>query len=244
MPPGSCILDIGTPCDPSRPITGCQAGEFCQSFGSQSSGICEQFVGSCVSQSDCTLSAICNQADTFQNLVAPLSEHSAHGELLTAAGRCVEDLGTTCAAPTDCATPAFCENGKCRRVQRTCKIDAECALGAVCRKDLVASGAADSDGDEISDPFDNCPLVANVLQEDSDGDGVGDACDLQTTGSPCIGDCDTDGHTTVDELLILVNIALGNTAADACTPGDVNRDGKITINEIIAAVNKVLTGCP
>ena len=32
------------------------------------------------------------------------------------------------------------------------------------------------DGDGVDDRFDNCPEVANADQEDTDGDGVGDAC--------------------------------------------------------------------
>jgi hypothetical protein len=37
---------------------------------------------------------------------------------------------------------------------------------------------ADSDNDGVPDNLDNCPNVANPDQQDSDGNGVGDVCDL------------------------------------------------------------------
>jgi hypothetical protein len=60
----------------------------------------------------------------------------------------------------------------------------------------------------------------------------------------CVGDCDSDDHVTVDEILSMVNIALGNTPISACRAGDANDDGQITIDEILAAVNNALNGCP
>ncbi len=43
--------------------------------------------------------------------------------------------------------------------------------------------SADTDGDGITDDIDNCPNIGNALQEDSDGDGVGDVCEGGTTNS-------------------------------------------------------------
>ncbi|MBI3784230.1 MAG: hypothetical protein HY270_12610 [Deltaproteobacteria bacterium] len=47
----------------------------------------------------------------------------------------------------------------------------------------------------------------------------------------------------MDELLRMVNIALGNAGVDTCNAGDTNHDGEITIDEILTAVNNALTGC-
>ena len=35
----------------------------------------------------------------------------------------------------------------------------------------------DDDNDTVLDGADNCPLVANTDQTDTDGDGIGDVCD-------------------------------------------------------------------
>jgi hypothetical protein len=47
----------------------------------------------------------------------------------------------------------------------------------------------------------------------------------------------------VDEILIMVNILLGNADIGACTAGDANGDGQITVDEILTAVNNALDGC-
>ncbi len=60
----------------------------------------------------------------------------------------------------------------------------------------------------------------------------------------CIGDCNGDGIVTVDELLTMVNIALGNAQLQSCVAGDDNGDGQISVDEILTAVNNGLNGCP
>jgi hypothetical protein len=60
----------------------------------------------------------------------------------------------------------------------------------------------------------------------------------------CVGDCDGNGQVIVNELVIMVNIALGSAPPASCTAGDADGSGTITVNEIIAAVNNALGTCP
>ena len=41
--------------------------------------------------------------------------------------------------------------------------------------------AADTDGDRVLDPYDNCPYIANADQADEDNNGIGDQCEYLTT---------------------------------------------------------------
>jgi hypothetical protein len=63
------------------------------------------------------------------------------------------------------------------------------------------------------------------------------------TPVPCRGDCDNLGEVTIDEILTLVNIALGNTPVSDCLVGDTNGDHQITVDEILGTVNNALSGC-
>ena len=64
-----------------------------------------------------------------------------------------------------------------------------------------------------------------------------------TATASCVGDCDGDGQVTVDEILTLIDVALGSAAITQCEPGDSNNDGRITIDEILMAVDNGLNGC-
>lgn len=51
------------------------------------------------------------------------------------------------------------------------------------------------------------------------------------------------GDVTVNQLITMVSIALGNAQLSTCPVGDADGDGAITVDEIIRAVNNVLPGC-
>ncbi|MFI5398453.1 MAG: choice-of-anchor Q domain-containing protein, partial [Candidatus Binatia bacterium] len=60
------------------------------------------------------------------------------------------------------------------------------------------------------------------------------------TSAVCIGDCDGSGYVTVDEILTLVNMALGN--GGTC-PSGLAAGVTPDVSVILTAVNKALNGC-
>lgn len=66
---------------------------------------------------------------------------------------------------------------------------------------------------------------------------------LTITEPYCAGDCGGDGEGTVDELLVLVNIALGEAPRVACRRGVAN-NAAVDVALIIQSVNTALSGCP
>ena len=59
----------------------------------------------------------------------------------------------------------------------------------------------------------------------------------------CAGDCNADGAVTIDDVLVVTNIALGEDDVQACAAGDVDGSGTITVDEILLAVGNALAGC-
>jgi hypothetical protein len=62
-------------------------------------------------------------------------------------------------------------------------------------------------------------------------------------GQACAGDCDGNDRITVDEIVTLVNVALGTTAARSC-PNSVPDSTEIDVTFVVRAVHNALTGCP
>lgn len=58
----------------------------------------------------------------------------------------------------------------------------------------------------------------------------------------CAGDCDGGGSVTVNEIVTLINIALGNATAAGC-PDGVPGGAEVNVAVIIQAINHALDGC-
>jgi hypothetical protein len=183
VPPGGCIKDLGTACACSASgCSGCNSGEFCVPIlGGGGTGTCHENQGSCASDADCTAPAICeDEAEDIVRLFGPLAEVESDGrQVFLSAGLATEAAGSACLEDADCSSGEVCTEAG------TCEED---------RSELLSTGAPDTDGDGVVDPFDNCPHNPNANQADGDGDGVGDACNRVV----CRDGIDNDGDGWID----------------------------------------------
>ncbi len=202
----------------------------------------------------------------LEKLLGPLTGDD--GNLAYAsAGRCVEVFAHVCTAKSPCRSGEFCnDNGRCEREYGSCLGPDDCPPGAQCREDLIVATAADSDGDELPDPFDNCPKVANILQEDWDRDGVGDACEstcgnsvidrgeqcdegseIGRMGRVCRPDCkwslcgDPTGHNTISvaSALYILRSAVGLVGCADCVC-NIDGDGATSASDALLALNRAV----
>ncbi|RMD83332.1 MAG: hypothetical protein D6815_06850 [Candidatus Dadabacteria bacterium] len=177
-----------------------------------------------------------------------------------ATGRCVADGGSPCASTEQCPTGWRCgPEGRCEQPLGACRSSADCPAGSVCRPEPVVTTAVDSDGDELPDLWDNCPAVANPKQRDSDGDGIGDACEpvcgdlvvqegQECDGEPyCRPDCTlhrcgepaADRQPTATGSLAVLRAATGELQCDACVC-DVDGSGETTATDALVVLRRAV----
>jgi hypothetical protein len=78
--------------------------------------------------------------------------------------------------------------------------------------------ATDSDGDQTGDNLDNCPIVANPDQLNTDGDSEGDACDA---------DDDNDGFSDEQEVIDGTDPLSPFSCLEGCFNLDIDEDGRV-----------------
>jgi len=74
--------------------------------------------------------------------------------------------------------------------------------------------------------------------------GLPMAAHAGTRAVGCAGDCDASGQVTVDEIIVLLNVALGIGEPTECADtADLDASGTITVDEILVVINQALLGC-
>ena len=69
------------------------------------------------------------------------------------------------------------------------------------------------------------------------------AVEIAEQAPSCPGDCDGDGHVSIDELVRAVAIALGGESLDQCIELDRDHDATVDIEELVGAVGAALSDC-
>ncbi len=254
LPPGRCLADLGTSCDPRSPFSdpctegggtpcqgSCGSGQFCKPDPVDvCCGSCNEARGTCSKDADCGDPDVkCFKSErAVMRAVSPLAQALGGESLLLSAGLCVQETSQGCDEDSECTPGFICRDGLCRREDGTCRNQEDCPPEAACTQDLVIVAATDSDRDEIPDRFDNCELTANPSQDDANGDEIGDACQL-APASPTSTATAIATSTAPEEATPTPLVASPTPVVTPCA-GDCDGDGGVTIDELITGVGIAL----
>ncbi|MFH1701742.1 MAG: hypothetical protein ABIE07_14295 [Candidatus Zixiibacteriota bacterium] len=96
---------------------------------------------------------------------------------------------------------------------------------------------ADLDNDGIPDACDNCPSIPNFSQWDSEGDGIGDACQF------ICGDANNDGDVNIaDAVYIIACVFKGGPCPEPNEGGDSNCDEIANIADAVYLIAHIFKG--
>lgn len=182
--------------------------------------------------------------------------------------KAVQGNGTPCNYPSAdafgaCFIAATCESGACAPQLMQCPQGADMCTVNFCNPD---TGGCDSESNTCLEQCATCDPSTGLCDLDpmpddtecDDGSActgadhcvsgncvgtVGAVTPVPTPAVDCAGDCDGGGDVAVNELITLVNIALGAASSTVC-PNGAPSGGEVDISLIISGVNNALNGCP
>ena len=97
--------------------------------------------------------------------------------------------------------------------------------GETITETYTIANISDLDGDEVPDDIDNCPETFNPDQTDTDGNGIGDACEVV----PLIGDLNGDGCVDFSDYNTIIAEVRGLEPQNP--EHDLNGDGIVNISD-------------